>query len=497
MRRNILQASLLAFGVLAPNAIAQIANDDCLTAMAVNSGLNGPYTTVGATTSLPAWPCGTGGNDIWFSCVAIASGTMTATTCTLASWDTVIEVFAGSCGALTSLGCNDDTCSTQSQVSAPVTAGSTYFIRVGGWQGATGPFSFNLTGPVAASASAASSFAYGNGCYDNSRGFYERFADSSYLDLANTAFTLVNLGANYAMVPTTASYVPPSASAQVVQCLPDNDEGETTVPLLFPMPYPGGSTSSLTICSNGYVSAGPGNTVIFVPSVTQWNASPAARWGDWTDYDGTNPASGRILFEQIGVMAYVSWNGVFHWNRTTPNFFQLQFDNATGSVTFVWGSMSTIGPAHLVGFAAAGGQRDRGNQDVSALIPSGYQTGINDDPALQLSSGRPLLNTAVNLVTDRFPAAAAIGLGILSFTQYNPGLDLAPLGMPGCRQFVGFDVVNLLLPVGGAATQVLNIPNDPSFSGLVVVSQSVAITPGINPLGALASNGLRLQIGNF
>jgi hypothetical protein len=350
---------------------------------------------------------------------------------------------------------------------------------------------------VAASAGAASSFAYGAGCYDNSRGFYERFPDSSYFDLATQAFTLINLGANYAMVPTSTTYVPPSTAAQVVQCLPDNDEGEVTVPLLFPMPYPGGSTSSLTICSNGYVSAAPGNTVIYVPSVAQWNASIAARWGDWTDYDGTNPVSGRILFEQIGTMAYVSWDGVFHWNRTTPNFFQLQFDNATGNVTFVWGSMSAIGPAHLVGFAAAGGQRDRGNQDVSALIPSGYQTGINDDMALQLSSGRPLLNTAIGLVTDHFPATAAIGLGILSFTQYNPGLDLAALGMPGCRQYVGFDVVSLLLPVGGVATQVLSIPNDPSFTGLVILGQSVAIVPGVNALGALASNGVRLQIGNF
>jgi hypothetical protein len=69
--------------------------------------------------------------------------------------------------------------------------------------------------------------------------------------------------------------------------------------------------------------------------------------------------------------------------------------------------------------------------------------------------------------------------------------------MPGCQQYVGFDVVSLLLPVGGVATQVLSIPNDPSFTGLVILGQSVAIVPGVNALGALASNGVRLQIGNF
>jgi len=500
MQRNTIRlASLLLGASLASSAMAQVANDDCATAIGVNSGVNGPYTNVGSTTSIPAWPCASGANDVWFSCVALSTGTMSVDLCTLASWDTALQVFSGSCGALVSLGCNDDSCSTQSQITnIAITAGATYYIRVGGYAGATGSFSLNVTGPVAASASAASSFAYGVGCYDNSRGFYQRFTDSSFLDLANSAFTLVNLGSSYAMLPSTATYVPPSAAAQVVQCLPDNDEGEATVSLLLPMPYPGGTTSSLTICSNGYVSAAGGNPVNFIPNIGQWNSSAAARWGGWTDYDAfLNPASGQIKFEQVANMVYVSWDGVFHYNRTTPNFFQLQFDNTNGNVNFVWGSMSTIGPAHLVGFAASGGQRDLGNLDISALVPSGFRTSSNDDPPLSLTGGRPVTNTAVNLVTGNVPASATLALGILSFTQYNPGLDLTAFGMPGCRQFVGFDAVNVLLPSAGSATQVINIPNNPGLAGLPFVSQSLAFVPAVNPLGAIASNGVRFTIGTF
>ena len=206
---------------------------------------------------------------------------------------------------------------------------------------------------------------------------------------------------------------------------------------------------------------------------------------------------GRIKFEQVGIMVYVTWDGVFHWNRTTPNYFQLQFDNVTGNVTFAWGGMSTIGPAHLVGFAAAGGTRDRGSLDISALIPSGFQTGRNDDLPLRLSSGRPVTNTVIQLVTDNFPAAATLGLGILSFTQFDPGLNLTALGMPGCSQYVGFDSVSLLLPVGGTASQNLSIPNIPSLAGLIVTSQSVALVPAVNPLGALSSNGVRMTVGLF
>ena len=490
--------TLLSALALGSSALAQVANNECASAIGVNSGVNGPYSNVGATTSVPAWPCASGANDVWFSCIALQNGTMSVDLCTLATWDTALQVFSGTCAALTSLGCNDDSCTTQSQLTnIAVTAGTTYFIRVGGYAGATGSFSLNVTGPMAASANAASAFGYGAGCYDNSRSFYERFYDSSFLDLANSSFTLVNLGTNYAMIPSTATYVPPSASAQVLQCLPDNDEGETTVSLLLPMPYPGGTTSSLVVCSNGYVSAGPGNPVNFIPSASQWNSSLAARWGGWTDYDGIPAASGRIKFEQVANMVYVSWDGVYHWNRTTPNFFQLQFDNISGNVNFVWGAMSTIGPAHLVGFGAAGGSRDRGSLDVSALVPTGFQTGINDDLPLRLTGGRPVTNTAISMVTDQIPATATLALGILSFTQYDPGLDLAAFGMAGCRQFVGFDAVSLLLPSGGAATQSLSIPNNAGLAGLVFVSQSLAFVPAVNPLGAIASNGVRLTIGTF
>lgn len=496
---NLRLASILLGASLASSALAQVTNDDCANAVGVNSGINGPYSTVGATTSVPAWACASGGNDIWFSCIALANGTLSVDLCTLATWDTALQVYSGSCGALVSLGCNDDFCGTQSQLSGiAITAGSTYYIRVGGYAGATGSFSLNVTGPVAASANGASSFAYGTGCYDNSRSFYERFFDSSFLDLANSSFTLVNLGANYAMIPSTATYVPPSATAQVVQCLPDNDEGESgAFPLLLPMPYPGGVTTSLTICSNGYVSTGSGNPVNFIPSAAQWNSSVAARWGGWTDYDGIPAASGRIKFEQVANMVYVSWDGVYHWNRTTPNFFQLQFDNISGNVNFVWGSMSTIGPAHLVGFAAAGGTRDTGSKDISALVSSGFQTGVNDDLPLALGGGRPVTGTTVNLLTGNIPATATLALGILSFTQYDPGLDLSSFGMPGCRQYVGFDTVSLLIPSAGSATQPLTVPNNAGLAGLVFTSQSLAFVPAVNPLGAIASNGMRFTIGTF
>ena len=109
--------------MLAPCLPAQ--HDDCSGAIPVAQGLNGPFTNVGSTTSLPPWPCGAGELDVWFVYVAPAAGQLAVDTCTGTTYDSTLEVFdgTGSCGALVSLACNDDSCGYQSAVTVPVVAG--------------------------------------------------------------------------------------------------------------------------------------------------------------------------------------------------------------------------------------------------------------------------------------------------------------------------------------------------------------------------------------
>jgi hypothetical protein len=63
------------------------------------------------------------------------------------SYDTVLAVYTGSSvGALTAVGCNDDTpTSLQSRLTFSATAGTAYRIQVGGYNGATGIAMLNLT----------------------------------------------------------------------------------------------------------------------------------------------------------------------------------------------------------------------------------------------------------------------------------------------------------------------------------------------------------------
>ncbi|MBL8900665.1 MAG: PKD domain-containing protein [Planctomycetes bacterium] len=122
-----------------------IGNDDCGSPVTVALGNNGPYSNVGATTNPldPIWPCGAGGSDLWFSYTTANAGTLVLDTCG-SSYDTTIEAFSGTCGALTSLICNDDACGLQSNIQFPVSAAQVVIFRVGGFGGAQGSFVINV-----------------------------------------------------------------------------------------------------------------------------------------------------------------------------------------------------------------------------------------------------------------------------------------------------------------------------------------------------------------
>ena len=112
-------------------------NDECAQAIAIGVG-SVAFDTTTATLSPEVWPCAAnGGPDLWYTHTAGVTGNLTISTCG-SGYDTALEVFTGACGALTSLACNDDVCGAQSSIQIAATMGTTYAIRVGGWNGSTG-----------------------------------------------------------------------------------------------------------------------------------------------------------------------------------------------------------------------------------------------------------------------------------------------------------------------------------------------------------------------
>jgi hypothetical protein len=126
------------------------AGDECNSPLIAVDGAN-PFETNTATPSSPepdASQCSgtyldwSNSQDIWFLYIAGQTGTVHFTTCDSTSYDTSMALYEGSCD--NQVACNgdsdgDSTCqSYYSAIDYDVTAGNHYYIRIGGWQGATG-----------------------------------------------------------------------------------------------------------------------------------------------------------------------------------------------------------------------------------------------------------------------------------------------------------------------------------------------------------------------
>lgn len=123
-----------------------ITQDHCPGALpiACNESLSG--STADASLDAIAF-CGTGiqAPGVWYTFTGI-SDAVTISTCESFAYDTRVNVYSGSCGALTCIGGNDDTpgVGTCSTISFQPSAEEQYYILVQGYDGETGDFLLEL-----------------------------------------------------------------------------------------------------------------------------------------------------------------------------------------------------------------------------------------------------------------------------------------------------------------------------------------------------------------
>ncbi|MCI0589871.1 MAG: hypothetical protein L0323_23905, partial [Planctomycetes bacterium] len=151
----------LAAAALTVGGMAAAQNDECAGAITLVDGLNAGvgFTTIGATPSgLPNPTCaGTSAfnSDVWFTYTASCSGAVTFSMCGAPTpvWDSLLAVYTGTCGTLTSIVCDDDGCPTApafadvSIATTPVVAaGTVLIVRVGGFSALdTGTFEITVS----------------------------------------------------------------------------------------------------------------------------------------------------------------------------------------------------------------------------------------------------------------------------------------------------------------------------------------------------------------
>jgi len=358
---------------------------------------------------------------------------------------------------------------------------------------------------------------YGQGCYNFKTSLYEYFTTlSAPTDLGNPAGTnavtfLPNGSGGYVSVPGTGAwYTPTSADLALT-----DDSLSPAITLPFTFPFAGGSTSSIKVCSNGFVwldgvqtstdlSATVAELLGLAPRIACFwrdlnpvtiDPATAARYGQITAETDVATGDFVVTWNRIpdystgGTSATPVRLNTFQLVLKSSGAFEMRYQDCQG-----WPGSATSGV--LAGFSEGNGANNPGPVDFSTFFSTAIaNTGARLAPLSLAASARPVLGTTPSLQVGNIGANTFLGAMILSFTQNNPGIDLAPFGAGGCFQYVGFDITNAFFPTGGTASLPLAVPNQPNLNGVQFYAQSFAFTPGYNLLGAVTSNGLGLRIG--
>ena len=342
-------------------------------------------------------------------------------------------------------------------------------------------------GPSGAPVALASNTGHGCGAITCARSFYEFFNSAAAFDLANSSFTMTYANNVYTVGTGSGTYVAPTGST-----LSLGDDAESTVTLPFAMPYPGGSTNQLVVCSNGFVSASSNGTT-WDPSVAAF-LSGAPRWAAmWHDL---NPGvGGQVRLDSSASVVRITWVAVPNYSGGGTATFQYQF-LPSGTVHVIYQAVTAAGNLYLTGYTPGGGAADPGSINISAALATPFNLCLtNSGPVALNASARPILGTTINLTTSNIPNGTLLGLLILSLTQYSPGIDLTFLQMPGCELYAGLDSLTQFATPGASAAVPFTSPVTPSLAGTIVMGQSATLSPGFNPFGFLTSNGVVMVLG--
>ena len=147
-------AAIVAVVAVTP-ALAQVAGDECSTAIPATVGPNAPVNTAAMTPSANppandgcsflAW---NNSQDAWWVFDAPSTGRLAINLCG-SNFDTSVVAYRGSCGALVRIGCDDDSCAPagplyQSKIADLQVPGGPVLIRVGGYGAGTGQAALDL-----------------------------------------------------------------------------------------------------------------------------------------------------------------------------------------------------------------------------------------------------------------------------------------------------------------------------------------------------------------
>lgn len=338
---------------------------------------------------------------------------------------------------------------------------------------------------------AASTSKYGAGCVSGASSFYETYGVGAF-DLAGTPSTvnsiaLTPLGSGYGVSSGSNTWFTPTSTAIALT----DDSLSAIMPLGFTFNYPGGSTTGIKICSNGFIWLDTTRTASTFAGTPGLLLAEGARLSPlWQDL---NPATGGTVHFDVDPSlntVYATWTAVPQFNNVALlNTLQVAI-SSNGSIEYRY--MDCANDDALTGWSPGAGARDDGPVDISAAMP--FVTEPDAYPLALEPINRPKIGTTHNLEIRRIPTGASIGAFAVGVLQLVPGTDLGGIGMPTCFMHCSFDFSIGFAVAGTTQAIPLPIPNDPSIAGAHVFGQSISTAPGTNALDVVTSNGVDMLI---
>ena len=396
------------------------------------------------------------------------------------------------------------------------------------------PFSFDVDGdgnidvgcgtdtgvrywPTIFGAVVASKSTFGSSCASFASSFYEVLSPQA-MDLSGQRISAARTSNGWSISRTPGSIIPVGPGATQLNMLTSNIP--TNMYLGGPPCFvPGGSAIScwpIRISADGVIEIfNPTQpTSPFLPFNPPYEASDLLANSRqaiyaWTDlqiaaaggggnvyleeFNGSTSGTIRVTYDNVSGQGTSGGNtfqitlGVSGPNWIfSPNSFSLN----SFSITF--GSLSSNNPEPwVVGYSPAGPRPDPGPTDLSAL-GSGSLLLSDQDVVIALDSNAPQLGASWNVALSGF---GPYPLGFLFFgdTAYNPGIPLAPIGVPGCSAYTNGNLSAMTVPMSGSAgTVAIQIPNSPALSGARLACQATAPS-SLAPIAT--SNGLDVTVG--
>lgn len=377
---------------------------------------------------------------------------------------------------------------------------------------------------------------FGAGCGGSPSTFYETFVDGQMFDLVGLTLTPDN-----ALSPSFYNVTsgPLSVDATVVNTTPNSTSDDASVPhaLGFTFVYPGGVSTSIQACTNGYVWLdGVTTTADIFPSPASFLAGGPRLAAWWRDIHCgrntvTHPNSGlhiRTVGTAPNRVCYVTWLNVGLY----PTVFgtsvgghavlnmQVALFERTNVIQLRYGRMPFASSSET-GLSLAGFTRgviggtpsvDPRSRDLSLETPFATEVEGSSGNMAQLVKATPVVGGAQyggrafagqTLTFDAVgvPAGAVIGAQLLDIVASAPGLQIPTITAPGCVLSTGLNSTlfeaRLFPPSTVVGTTPLVIPA--GVEGFKLTAQYVVLdgllAGGGPDIVTAASNAVRITVG--